>query len=127
MELIKTGATRWVFLIGKYAIKFPSLYSWRLFLRGLLGNDQEVQWGRSFQWTKKLCPIFWTCFGRFIVIMPRVKVMTPKEFSELKESIAYYAWLDGVEEDKMPPMPCELKADSFGWLNGRLVIIDYGS
>lgn len=36
-----TGSTRAVFLIGKYAIKLPRLYSWQTFLQGFLANMAE--------------------------------------------------------------------------------------
>lgn len=40
------GVTRWVFLIGKYAIKIPSLSSWKQFLNGLLANMQEREFSK---------------------------------------------------------------------------------
>ncbi len=134
MKLIRTGVTRWVILIGKYAVKFPSFYSYRHFLQGILGNDQEAHWYRMFKWTGKLCPVLFACPGRFFIVMPRVRVMTDEEAEK------HWAWdpcdradctkLDlflRIEPDEESMFPAEKKSDSFGWLDGRLVIIDYGS
>ena len=40
------GTTRWVFLIGNYAIKIPSLSSWKQFLNGLFANMQEREFSK---------------------------------------------------------------------------------
>jgi hypothetical protein len=134
IKLIKTGVTRNVILIGKYAIKIPSCKSYRCFLNGILGNEQEAHWSKAFKWTKKLCPVLWSSWGYSIVIMPRIKVLTDEEcnngflqkwldtnsFNNIDEFIL----IEKVEEEKFP---VEKKSDSFGWLNERLVIIDYGS
>jgi hypothetical protein len=135
VKIIRTGATRWVLLIGRYAVKFPSLYSYRHFLQGILGNEQETFWYKSFKWTGKLCPVLFCFPGCFFIVMPRVRVMTDDEAKEI--------WglppcnFDGsptpcdeflrIEPGEESIFPAEKKSDSFGWLDGKLVIIDYGS
>lgn len=125
MKIIKTGVTRLVFLVGSYAIKIPRFYSYRHFLQGILANDQEAYWSSCFKHNEKLCPVLLTCPGRFFIVMPRVKVLTDAELD--------YGFPDGVDSflrivpDNESRFPGEKKSDSFGWLNGRLVIIDYGS
>lgn len=127
MKLVRTGVTRKVLLIGKYAIKFPSLYSYRHFLQGILANDQEQHWSRMFKWSKKLCPVIWCSWGCFVIIMPQVKVLTDQECRDGKLAhldIDEFLLIEPGEEGRFP---VEKKSDSFGWLDGRLVIIDYGS
>ncbi len=52
------------------------------------------------------------------MVMRRVRVMTEEEF----EAVDLQAWASGQYV-----IPCELKSDSFGWLDGRIVAIDYGN
>lgn len=138
MRIVKTGVTRWVLLTKKYAIKFPSLYSYRHFLQGILGNEQECFWYRNFKWTKKLCPVLWKSWGYFVIIMPKVRVMTDEEATQewgwkYERSATLECFetpLDKflkIEEGEDSIFPAEKKSDSFGWLDGRIVIIDYGS
>lgn len=68
------GTTRWVFLIGKYAIKIPSLSSWKQFLKGLLANMQEREFSRmdKSSWHYNLIADVYYCdFLGFLLIMER--------------------------------------------------------
>lgn len=103
------GRNRWVLLTRRYAIKVPSLRTWRDFLFGLLNNMTEAQWGRKG--LTEYCPVLWALPGGFAVVMPRVKVLDLEEFQNLDLS-----GYKGIEH----------KPDSFGWLGGRLVCVDYG-
>jgi len=67
------GATRWVILTKKYAWKFPSFHSWKLFLCGLLSNMSEVVWNRIQH--PSLCPIQWSVWGGFLNVMPRIETL----------------------------------------------------
>jgi len=113
----RNGITRESFLIGNYAIKVPSIRSWKGFLWGLLANMQERVWWSDKD--KRLCPVLFSLPGGFLLIMPKVRVMTDKEFADFD----YQAFIN------QPPynIPVESKSDSFGWLNGEIVAIDYGS
>lgn len=115
----KQGCTRQVLLIGKYALKLPSFFSWENFLRGLLGNIQETMLFRL--WTKngvkEHCPIILSFPGGFLNIMPRTKELNDSEF----KTVDYKALCD-----KLGYIP-EYKSNSFGWLDGRVVCFDYGS
>lgn len=116
MKLIHTGVTRHVILIGKYAIKIPRLnYGWRLFLQGLLANHQE----RTFSSMKRepICPVIFYTPGGFLSIMPRCKPISELEYKALDLNL-------------YKNIPCEKtggKSDSYGWLNGQIVALDYGS
>lgn len=108
------GITRNVLLVGPYAIKIPVFCNWENFLCGLLGNMQEV----TFSGMPRVCPIvFHIPFG-FLAVMKRAKEMT------YNESLDNWEEMERIVE---LGIPVELKHSSFGWLNGILVAIDYGS
>ena len=112
---IAKGVTRKCFLIGRYAIKIPRTYSWEAFLLGILGNLQERSMSPAYP---QLCPVIFSLFG-FINIMPRV---TPICYSEeaLQHIIQKDFTIGGFR------LPVEPKSSSFGYLNGKLVAVDYG-
>lgn len=112
------GCSRLVILTRRYAIKVPNFrYGWRAFLHGLLHNMQE----RAFARTKhpKLCPVVCGVPGGWLIVMRRA---TP-----LASSTPDGEWLAvWCREDPTLWIPAEPKTDSFGWLDGRLVAVDYG-
>lgn len=112
------GATRWVFLTKRYAIKIPGLSSWSQFLTGLLANMQECVFSKA-GWPE-LCPVIFSIRGGWLVVMPRA---TP---------LSYTSWVSFDYESFTTDhpdydVPVENKRSSFGRLNGRIVAIDYGS
>lgn len=117
------GTTRTVILIGGYAIKIPVFTEWRLFLSGLLANIQEVTFSRA-GWPE-LCPVIWSIPGGWLVVMQRAEPLTREQFFALN----YAEWIKGGKD--LPKgewvIPVENKQDSFGYLDGRLVAVDYGS
>jgi len=119
-EFHLNGVTRTVVLWGGLAFKFPKMrYGWRLFLQGLLANMQEREFGCATGWAE-LCPVLWAIPGGWLVVMRRARVMTDSEF----EAFDFQAW---ATNSGQRAIPCEMKADSFGWLEGRVVAIDYGN
>lgn len=106
------GATREVLLVGRWAVKFPSARGWRLFLHGLLGNMQEALWAPHG--APDLCPVVFACPGGWVIVMARAEpagdVYTP-EMAALR-----------ARQHDIP----EPKASSYGWLDGRLVAVDFG-
>jgi hypothetical protein len=122
MEIIRTGATRIVILTENYAFKIPNfLDGYRLFLHGLLANLQEVKWSAFISKTSyyELCPVLWSIPFGLLVVMPRVDLMTEEEFEKF----------DAEKFCDKPAysIPVEHKPNSFGWLDGRIVAIDYGN
>ena len=111
------GVTRNVILIGRFAFKFPAVSEWRLFLLGLLANMQEVVFSGMNH--PKLCPVVCHLPLGFLVVMRRARVLTDGEFD--RESMLAWKTEENFE------VPCELKSDSFGWLDGRIVAVDYGN
>jgi hypothetical protein len=109
------GSTRLILLLGPWAIKLPNLTGgWRLFLCGLLGNLQEAEFARA-GWPE-LCPVLWAMPGGLLIVMPRAAPL-PRWYM-----VDFYRLDRGAYV-----LPVELKHDSFGLLNGRVVAIDYGS
>lgn len=121
VQVVRTGATRIVFLVGTYAVKIPNVCNgWKLFLLGLLANMQEATFS-SMGW-RTLCPVLWSLPGGWLVVMPRVRVMTREEF----DTWDYEAWAAREAAD-MPNEFLDVKPENFGWWRGRLVVLDYGS
>lgn len=123
MKIDRSGVTRIVILIWKYAIKIPNFtYSYQHFLWGLLGNINEVSTFKNKVTRNRVCPILFHLPLGLMVIMRRVKILTDEEFlshrDELEEILK-------VQEDWV--ITTELKSNSFGWYNGKIVVTDYGS
>ena len=111
------GVTRHVFLVGAVAIKVPRVtYGWKMFLEGLLANMQEREFGRA-GWPG-ICPVICSLPGGWLVVQRRALVMTEEEFAAF-DAAAFVA-------NPEYTIPAELKADSFGWLDGMPVAVDYG-
>ena len=115
---VAQGATRTVFLTTRYAIKIPRCIEWRLFLHGLLANMQEAHFWRHLR-SDKLCPILWRCPGGFLLVMPRAVPLSREEFAtfDTRAFRCEGTWV----------VPVEDKQDSFGWYQGRIVAVDYGT
>ncbi|MFW6130532.1 MAG: hypothetical protein ACOC56_05045 [Atribacterota bacterium] len=128
---IKHGCTRFVFLTKKYAIKIPQFkYGWKHFLLGLLANLQEVSFSKIND--ERLCPIKFYIPGGWLLIMPKCELISREVFFDLDIS----RFWPNNKEDYHPNNTCERveynvpvenKQDSFGYLNGKIVAIDYGS
>lgn len=117
---INYGATRAVFLVGRYAFKVPFAFSWKHFLLGLIANMQEVSFGRA-KWPE-LCPLVWWLPAGLLVVMRRAEPLTDEQWTAFEPTISD-GWLVGDEYY----VPCEPKMDSFGMIDGRIVALDYGN
>ena len=115
--LFKYGATRTVILVGSIVIKIPRMCSWKLFLHGLLANMQESQFSKT-GW-QELCPVLFSIWGGFCLIMQRAEPLTDFQWSRFSPE----HWVK--KEDYT--VPVELKQSSFGMLKGKIVAIDYGN
>lgn len=114
----RQGATRIVVLTRRHAIKIPNVCDgWRLFLSGLLANMQERRVS-ALGWPE-LCPVNWSIPGGWVVVMPRAKVLSDGEFFAFD--------VKGFVEQQDYTLPVETKPNSFGWIDGRIVAIDYGN
>lgn len=136
MKIRNNGCTRIVFLFKSIVIKIPgSTYSWEHFLKALLGNIQENKtWKYNSGKYEKgfshlLCPVLWCSWGGWILIMKRAdttcyidEIRNEPQYGEdfrNKMEIRYKEWIAaGFGGDDKP--------DNYGYLEGRLVKIDYG-
>lgn len=109
-----SGASRFVILSGRLAVKVPHPGSWRRFLHGLLANDQEALFGRS-GWPE-LCPVVFSLPGGFLLVMRRAKPCSDADALDF----------DALTNRPDYVIPAEPKPSSWGWLDGRVVAIDYG-
>lgn len=117
MNIVK-GSTRWVFVANKFVYKIPSLYSFKHFLLGLLANMQEVEFSKCKDFKETLCPVkFYLPLG-FLVVMPKVRILEPNEVS--KDFLKDFCLNANLGE------LVELKHNSFGYLENKLVAVDYG-
>lgn len=115
--MVHLGATRLVILAGRWAIKLPRPWPWRLFLFGLLANMQEREFARA-GWPE-LCPLAWSVPGGFLLVMHAARPLTNDEWERLDPVM----WRDQPNYY----VPVEAKRDSFGVFRGRIVAVDYGS
>lgn len=113
MKLVRTGITRNVLLVGRWAVKTPRVpitpYGFRHFLLGLLANMQEARWWRVTQ-DPRLCPVVLSVPGGWLNVMRRAETAA-----------------DPVDYSRFEGLPIERKPESFGLLDGRAVLLDYGS
>lgn len=120
MKIDKKGCTRIVIIIGKLAIKFPRITTYKLFLHGLLANLEESIWNRKNMPQEVGLPdvLFVAPFGLFSIQRKVRKVNHIGLFwVELERLIVTSEidsgwWLN------------DCKPQNFGYLNGQLVKID---
>lgn len=129
MRVCRDGVTRIVLLVGPWAIKLPRFgYGYTMGLRGLLCNMQErAIW--SLGWPQ-LCPVLFALPGGWLIVMRRARPLTDAEWASF-DVAAYEEFrqhrktegnrlCDGI-------VPSEYKRAHFGFVDGRLVTVDYGS
>jgi hypothetical protein len=116
--VIREGCTRRVFLIGQYAIKVATWsYGLEFFLKGLLHNLREKRSDRLASDPRR-CPVLFGC-ALFIVMPrcePRAEPLTDAELWPFFAPDSCGCYLSAVLEDK---------PENFGYLDGRLVMLDY--
>jgi hypothetical protein len=116
----RRGVTRIVILTNRYAIKIPKPKIWNHFLRGILANISEK---RTWRWNSGeyeegfshlLCPVVWCSWGGWILVMERARPL----------SRADWEWVTVPEHKKH--FPGDDTMSNYGWMEGRVVKIDYG-
>ncbi len=118
VRMIKRGSTRRVFLVGSYAVKIPWGVEWRHTLKGILGNINEAQ---ISSYHASFCPVVWCSWGGFILIMRRAEEMTYNDYKTYKADMDELRKSFWIEEYVEPTFA------SWGFYEGRLVALDYGS
>ena len=119
------GSTRITVCILRWAFKVPNfLWGWQTLLRGLLANMNEAESADPGAPSRqaKLCMAIWSLPGGFLACFPRALALTDAEYDALASEDWFYHHCGG----RRYPLPVESKADSWGWVNGRILAIDYG-
>jgi hypothetical protein len=122
--IVRSGITRTVLLVGRYAIKFPTLRGGsarkhsrlRFFCHGVLANLSELEWHEYFG--DAVAPVLWS-MGGLVNVYPRCE-----PFVSFEDDPAGRA-LDDVPSVIDDVRIGDLKHDNLGYLNGRAVWIDY--
>lgn len=122
MLKIAQGVTRIVLILPDRVIKFPNPFNgWIPFLQGFVSNHIEgTTWvGEQLLGDQgdchKLCPIMAFSFNGFWLVMKRARTLP--EGTDLKD-------LEGLEN--LGDITEDLHAANLGYLDDRLVVIDYG-
>lgn len=117
---MKNGATRCVWLIGRYAIKFPRLCSWRCFLNGLIANMTE----REFNC---IAPdlhakvLYADKFG-FMLVMERAEYMLPSDLNRYERP-----HIDELfDRCEKAGLPIERKYEDVGKFLDACKVVDFG-
>lgn len=118
MNIERKGITRIVLVFNTFVIKIPNFtYCWAHFLQGLLSNINESKTWKYNKNKHLLCPVIWTSYGGWILIMK--KAIVCRWLSENGEEIDYSKWtaVDLGGDDK---------SQNYGVYKDRIVKIDYG-
>lgn len=108
---IRHGITRTVFLVGRYAIKVPTLrYGLDAWAWGIVSNNSEQEWCKYRDWKGRVAPVLHSWFGGLIQVYPRCEPFVLKTMK--------YPEFPGFA-------PGDKKPDNYGVLDGRVVCIDY--
>jgi hypothetical protein len=113
---IQRGASRIVVLIAASALKFPTVHSWRQFLRGLMANMDEAEFYR--RGAIGLCPVTFAVPGGFLTIMKRAAPL-----SDVEWGIIAYRPPDVFAAEVR--VEVEHKRSSWGTIGGEIVAVDY--
>ncbi len=117
MRIIRTGITRTVILIGKYAIKIPTMRGCTTrdmrgrmdgFAHGIIANNSEYLWHTQEGFRGKVAPVLHSFGWGLVQVYPRCEPLPP-----------------GAEAPLLDPDPGDHKDDNHGLWNGRVVWLDY--
>lgn len=131
MRIVRTGVTRTVVLVGRFAVKVPSLRGIgtyrglrkRLasFASGYSSNLNEAVWSEYEPWQGKVAPVLRSWLWGVVQVYPRCDPMPPDGWS-YDGGWTY----SGTDLPEMGRSPGDFKPDNLGLLDGRVVWLDYG-
>lgn len=132
---ISAGATRTVFLTGRWAIKFPRFWQegigihFSLFWFGMVANQKEYTISLIFD-HPRLCPVLYAAPLGLMLVQPRCQPIAGIDALEIGFGQISSRALCPVEHLRF----CEQVSPSidnwvfnYGLLNGRKVCFDYGT
>lgn len=122
---VRRGATRRVVVIGPIAFKFAI---------GCAGRrcnlaEADLYHRNTPERRADLCPVI-ACSQRGALLLAKaVRLLTQSEFDELHKSDGFPKWTyDASDPRDRKGNPFEThKRDDWGWLNGKLVAVDYAA
>lgn len=112
----KRGATRNVFLVGKYAIKIPRIYSWRTFLNGLLANLTEREF--SSMCPQMLARVYYADILGLVIVMERADKVLHNDTRRVR------AFFQSCED---LGLPADWNPWNIGVFGKKWKLIDYGT
>jgi hypothetical protein len=112
-------ATRTVVVTKRYAFKFAR------HRRGMGCNQSEAHTHRSTtdQRRSMLCPVLWCSGAGLLLIARRATLITEAEAAHFRATWGFPDWDYAGPGDQ--GCPFESKAANWGWLDNRLVALDY--
>lgn len=113
---LRRGASRIVLLGAGLAFKFPTLHSWRQFLRGLLANMDEAEFYR--RGAAGLCPVEFALPGGWLTVMKQATPLSDAEWAQI-ESLEPEVFAGGFKVE------IEHKRSSWGRIGAEIVAVDY--
>jgi hypothetical protein len=118
--IVRKGSTRAVLVIGPLALKFG------LGERGCRCNRFEARLYRRVNARRRamLCPVLWCNPSGSVLVMRAARPLTEPEKIMLLARDGFPDW------DYAPPdetAPFEYKASDWGWVDDRLVALDYSA
>ena len=108
-----------VWLIGRYAFKFPNPSSWRSWFEGFIHNIREYNWYKYEPVGNGLSPVLFMFPSGLFIVMHRAIPLTNEEFKSMDYNKV-------TKLNSGHKVPCENKICSFGKINGEIKVIDYG-
>ncbi len=116
---IELGATRRVFIFKKFVIKIPNIQQYNLFLHGILANLQENLFSGIHS---DLANVIWCDKLGLILIMEKAKILNNEDWDIVDILIKKY------EDDEMKEfLLSDFKPSNWGYINNKLVKVDYGN
>lgn len=110
MTIVKSGYSRLVFVFDQFVIKVPRLHwGWDVFKHGLFCNRTERIIWKHYK-SEKLCPVLYSSLWGFWLVMRKAEC----NFSRKHEFV----------NEEFPGDDLDV---NYGYLDGRLVKIDYGN
>ena len=122
MIRLRRGTTRFVVVIGRFAIKVPRN---RI---GLRCNRHEATLWRlnraNAARRDNLCPVLWSLFAGLILVMTAADPLAPG-LSPTDEWADF--WDYDPSKGEIDEWPGEFKPEDWGLINGRRVLVDYAA